>query len=48
MLGLSLAFQVVKGERVETFYTLIIVTYILTVPSIVLLRRLSSSSALTI
>ena len=48
MLGLSLAFQVVKGERVETFYTLIIVTYILTIPSALLLRVLSSSKTLTI
>ncbi|HSS29428.1 MAG TPA: PAS domain S-box protein, partial [Nitrospiraceae bacterium] len=48
MLGLSLAFQVVKGERVETFYTLIIVTYILTIPSALLLRVLSASKTLTI
>ena len=27
LLGLSLAFQVTKGERVETFYALIIFTY---------------------
>ena len=38
MLGLSLAFQVAKGGWVETFYALIIVTYILTIPSVVLLR----------
>src|SRR4029077_16920637 len=48
MLGLSLVFQVVKGGRVETFYTLIIVTYILTIPSVVLLIALRSSRALTI
>ncbi|HEY6262013.1 MAG TPA: hypothetical protein VIW47_10500, partial [Nitrospiraceae bacterium] len=48
MLGLSLAFQVVKGGRVETFYTLIIATYILTIPSVILLRTLSSSRMLTI
>ena len=41
MLGLSLAFQVGKGGRVETFYTLIIVTYILTIPSAILLRALT-------
>ena len=48
MLGLSLAFQIGKGGRVETFYTLIIVTYILTIPSVVLLRTLTSPAALTI
>ena len=48
MLGLSLAFQVAKGGRVETFYTLIIVTYILTIPSAILLRVLTSPAALTI
>ena len=48
MLGLSLAFQVAKGGRVETFYTLIIVTYALTIPSAILLRALTSPSALTI
>jgi len=47
-LGLSLAFQVVKGGRVETFYTLIIATYVLTIPSAFLLRGLRSSVALTI
>ena len=41
MLGLSLAFQVAKGGRVETFYTLIIVTYALTIPSAILLDRKS-------
>ena len=48
MLGLSLAFQVGKGGRVETFYTLIIVTYILTIPSAILLRAFTSPAALTI
>ena len=47
-LGLSLAFQVVKGGRVETFYTLIIATYVLTIPSAFLLHRLSSPVALTV
>ena len=32
MLGLSLIFQVTKGERVETFYALIILTYIADYP----------------
>ena len=48
MLGLSLAFQVAKGGRVETFYTLIIVTYVLTIPSAILLRAITSPGALTI
>src|SRR6185503_2269978 len=48
MLGLSLAFQVGKGGRIETFYTLIIVTCVLTIPSAILLRVLTSQAALTI
>lgn len=48
MLGLSLAFQIGKVGRVETFYTLIIVTYILTIPSAILLRTLTSKTALAI
>ena len=31
LLGLSLAFQVTKGERVETFYALIVFTYGVTI-----------------
>ena len=46
MLGLSLVFQATKGERVETFYTLILLTYALTIPSVLLLRKLHASSAL--
>ena len=46
-LGLSLAFQVAKGERIETFYALIIATYALTIPSAIVLRSLSTPSALT-
>jgi len=48
MLGLSLTFQATKGVRVETFYALIIVTYILTIPSAILLRVFTSPAALTI
>ena len=48
MLGLSLAFQVAKGGRVETFYTLIIVTYVLTIPSALLLHTLTTPVAFTI
>jgi two-component system sensor histidine kinase PilS (NtrC family) len=47
MLGLSLLFQAVRGERVETFYTLIIATYALTIPSAFLLPRITAPSALT-
>lgn len=46
MLGLSLAFEATKGERVETFYALIVLTYALTIPSALLLRYLHSSAAL--
>ncbi|MFI5247278.1 MAG: hypothetical protein ACHQWV_01855, partial [Nitrospirales bacterium] len=48
ILGLSLTFQAAKGGWVETFYTLIIVTYILTIPSALLLRVFTSPMALTI
>jgi len=48
MLGLSLVFSSREGRQVETFYTLIIVTYILTIPSAILLRALTSPAALTI
>lgn len=47
MLGLSLIFQATKGERVDTFYTLIVLTYALTIPSAVFLRTLKTPSALT-
>jgi len=46
LLGLSLAFQASNGERVETFYTLIIATYVLTIPSALLLQTLSTPSAI--
>lgn len=48
MLGLSLAFQVARGGRVETFYTLIIATYVLTIPSAFLLRALTAPVALKV
>lgn len=47
MLGLSLVFEATKGERTETFYALIVLTYALTIPSALLLRILSTASALT-
>ena len=46
LLGLSLTFQVTKGERVETFYALIVFTYGITILYAVVLRRLSSTEAL--
>ncbi|HEX8749538.1 MAG TPA: PAS domain S-box protein, partial [Nitrospira sp.] len=46
--GLSLIFETTKGARVETFYALIILTYTLTIPSALLLRVLSTASALTV
>lgn len=46
LLGLSLTFQVTKGERVETFYALIIFTYAITIPYALVLRRLTSPDAL--
>ena len=47
MLGLSVLFQVTKGERVETFYTLIVITYALTIPSAFLLPKIQTLSTLT-
>jgi len=47
LLGLSLAFQASKGEQVEAFSALIILTYVLTIPSVLLLRRLNSVSGLS-
>ena len=46
MLGLSLVFQATKGEQVETFYALIVLTYILTIPSVLLLRQFNTPSTL--
>ena len=41
LLGLSLAFQVTRGERVETFYALIVFTYAATILYAVLSRQLT-------
>ncbi|NGZ60441.1 MAG: hypothetical protein CV081_08060, partial [Nitrospira sp. LK265] len=46
LLGLSLAFQVTKGERVETFYALIIFTYVVTMLYAFLFRRLTTPQLL--
>jgi len=46
LLGLSLTFQVTKGERVETFYALIVFTYAITILYALVLRRLMHLDAL--
>ena len=46
LLGLSLTFQVTKGEQVETFYALIIFTYAITISYALIVRRLTSPDAL--
>jgi two-component system, NtrC family, sensor histidine kinase PilS len=46
MLGVSLAFEA-AGTRVETFHALIVLTYVLTIPSALLLRALKTPSSLT-
>lgn len=46
LLGLSLTFQVTNGERVETFYALIIFTYAITIPYAVAVRTITGSEAL--
>jgi len=48
MLGLSLVFQATTGEQAETYYALIILTYIVTIPSALLLPSLAAPSSLTI
>ena len=48
LLGLSLAFQVAKGERVPTFYGLILFTYLATIIYTALLRHLQGDRPLTI
>jgi two-component system sensor histidine kinase PilS (NtrC family) len=47
LLGLSLAFQAAKGERVPMFYGLIVFTYVVTILYAALLRRLQTHQALT-
>ncbi len=46
LLGLSLAFQVTKGERVETFYALIVFTYAITILYAFLFRQLTAPRVL--
>jgi len=46
LLGLSLAFQIVKGELVFTFYALIVLTYAMTIGYALTFRYLASPQAL--
>lgn len=46
LLGLSLAFQVTKGERAETFYALIVFTYAITILYAFLFRQLTTPHVL--
>ncbi|NJN68985.1 MAG: PAS domain S-box protein [Nitrospira sp.] len=46
LLGLSLAFQVTKGERVETFYALIVFTYAVTIIYALVIRKQINSEIL--
>ena len=47
LLGLSITFQVAKGERVPTFYALIVFTYAITIAYTATLRYLTTPTALT-
>ena len=47
LLGLSITFQVAKGERVPTFYALIVFTYAITIVYTAALRYLTTPTALT-
>jgi two-component system sensor histidine kinase PilS (NtrC family) len=46
LLGLSITFHVPKGEQAQTFYALIVFTYIVTIPYVAVLRIITSSEAL--
>ncbi len=46
LLGLSIAFQLAKGELVFTFYALIVFTYAITIPYALVLRHLTDLQAL--
>lgn len=46
LLGLSLTFQVTRGEQVETFYSLIVFTYVITIVYALTLRYLTAPEAL--
>ncbi len=46
LLGLSLTFQVTRGEQVETFYSLIVFTYAVTILYALVLRYVNTAAAL--
>jgi two-component system sensor histidine kinase PilS (NtrC family) len=46
LLGLSLTFQVTRGEQVETFYSLIVFTYVITIAYALTLRYLAAPESL--
>jgi two-component system sensor histidine kinase PilS (NtrC family) len=46
LLGLSLTFQVTRGEQVETFYSLIVFTYAVTILYALVLRYVNTADAL--
>ncbi|MCS6897321.1 MAG: ATP-binding protein [Nitrospira sp.] len=46
LLGLSLTFHVTRGEPAQTFYALIIVTYVATIGYVVVLRALTNPEAM--
>ena len=46
LLGLSLTFQVTRGEQVETFYGLIVFTYVATIIYALALRYVATVEAL--
>ncbi|HET6675695.1 MAG TPA: ATP-binding protein [Nitrospiraceae bacterium] len=48
LLGLSLAFQVTRGEQAPIFYGLIVFTYVVTIVYAALLRYLRTQQALTV
>lgn len=46
LLGLSLTFQVTRGEQVETFYSLIVFTYAITIGYALALRFVTTAEGL--
>jgi two-component system sensor histidine kinase PilS (NtrC family) len=46
LLGLSVTFHVPKSEHVDTFYAIIVFTYMVTIPYVAVIRKLTSPEAL--
>ncbi|MCP9472280.1 MAG: ATP-binding protein [Nitrospira sp.] len=46
LLGLSLTFHVTRGEQAQTFYALIVFTYVATIVYVVAMRKLASPEAM--